>query len=151
MKPDVACFLLKHKVVDAKDVVEYISKGNKNVTILEMKKKVGGGFGISTRWVIMNELRDSGVNEITDIKVKKIIDNGYGAGKNGRGVVYEMDGTEHFIKADTIIIAVGYSPNNELQKQIEGKFSEVYYIGDCVKVRTALEAVHEGFKVALKI
>ncbi|OHB97929.1 MAG: hypothetical protein A2W74_03445 [Planctomycetes bacterium RIFCSPLOWO2_12_38_17] len=151
MKPDVACFLLKHKVVDAKDVVEYTSKGNKNVTILEMKKKVGGGFGISTRWVIMNELRDSGVNEITDIKVKKIIDNGYGAGKNGRGVVYEMDGTEHFIKADTIIIAVGYSPNNELQKQIEGKFSEVYYIGDCVKVRTALEAVHEGFKVALKI
>ena len=151
MKPDVACFLLKHKVVDAKDVVEYTSKGNKNVTILEMKKKVGGGFGISTRWVIMNELRDSGVNEITDIKVKKIIDNGYGAGKNGRGVVYEMDGTEHFIKADTIIIAIGYSPNNELQKQIEGKFSEVYYIGDCVKVRTALEAVHEGFKVALKI
>ncbi len=151
MKPDVACFLLKHKVVNAKDVVEYTSKGNKNVTILEMKKKVGGGFGISTRWVIMNELKDSGVNEITNIEVKKIVDNGYGVGKNGRGVVYEMDGTEHFIKADTIIIAVGYSPNNELQKQIEGKFPEVYYIGDCVKVRTALEAVHEGFKVALKI
>ena len=36
------------------------------------------------------------------------------------GVVYEKDGQEHFIKADTVIVAVGYSSNNGLQKQIEG-------------------------------
>ena len=66
-------------------------------------------------------------------------------------MIYEKDGQEHFIKADTVIVAVGYSSNNGLQKQIEGKFPEIYPIGDCVKVRTALEAVHEGFQVALKI
>lgn len=151
MRPEVACFLLKHKVLDAKDIVEYTSKGNKNITLLEMKKKVGGGFGISTRWVILDELKNAGVKEITEVKVKEIINNGCGNVRENRGVVYEKDGQEHFIKADTIIVAVGYSPNNELQKQVEGKFPEIYFIGDCVKVRTALEAIHEGFQVALKI
>jgi 2,4-dienoyl-CoA reductase (NADPH2) len=151
MRPEVACFLLKHKVLDAKEIVEYTSRGNKNITLLEMKKKVGGGFGISTRWVILDELKNAGVKEITEVKVKEIINNGCRNVGENRGVVYEKDGQEHFIKADTIIVAVGYSPNNELQKQVEGKFPEIYFIGDCVKVRTALEAIHEGFQVALKI
>ena len=151
MRPDVACFLLKHKVLDAKDIVEFTSKGNRNITLLEMKKKVGGGFGFSTRWVILNELKDAGIKEITEVKVKEIINNHGENGQINRGVVYEKDGQEHFIKADTVIIAVGYGSDNELQKQVEGKFPETYFIGDCVKVRTALEAIHEGFKVALKI
>lgn len=151
MRPDVACFLLKHKVLDASDVIEYTARGNRKVTILEMKKKIGGGFGISTRWIILNEIKDAGVREITEVKVKEIVSK---PGKNGHantGVIYEKDGQDHFIRADTIVIAVGYHPNNALQRQIEGKFPETYFIGDCVKVRTALEAIHEGFAVALKI
>jgi 2,4-dienoyl-CoA reductase (NADPH2) len=151
MRPEVACFMLKHKVLDAKDIVEYTSRGNRNITMLEMKKKVGGGFGFSTRWVILNELKDAGIKEITEVKVKEITNNHSENGQTHRGVVYEKDGQEHFIKADTVIVAVGYIPNNELQKQVEGKFPETYFIGDCVKVRTALEAIHEGFQVALKI
>jgi 2,4-dienoyl-CoA reductase (NADPH2) len=147
MGSDVVCFLLKHRVIDAQDAIKYTAKGNRNVTILEMKIKTGGGFGISTRWIIRQELRDAGVNELTEVKVKAIINNGSEKG----GVTYEKDGQEHFIEADTIIIAAGYSPDNNFRKQIEGKFPETYYIGDCVKVRTALEAIHEGFQVALKI
>ncbi len=151
MRPEVACFLLKHKVLDAADVVQYTSKGNRNITLLELKGKIGGGFGISTRWIILDELKHAGVKNITEVKVKEIINNNSKNGQKNRGVVYEKDGHEHFIKADTVIIAVGYSPNNELRKQVEGKFPETYFIGDCVKVRTALEAIHEGFQVALKI
>ncbi|NUO07661.1 MAG: FAD-dependent oxidoreductase [Candidatus Brocadia sp.] len=151
MRPDIACFLLKHKVLNDREVVEYTTKGNRNITILEMKRKIGGGFGISTRWVILNELKSAGVNEIVEVKVKEIVNNSSGNGQRNGGVIYEKDGQEHFIRADTIIVAVGYSPNDELRKQIEGKFAESYFIGDCVKVRTALEAIHEGFEVALKI
>ncbi|TLD43509.1 MAG: 2,4-dienoyl-CoA reductase [NADPH] [Candidatus Jettenia ecosi] len=150
MRPDVACFLLKHKVLSDRDVIEYTTRGNKSVTILEMKKKIGGGFGISTRWVILNELKDAGVKEITEVRVKEIINTNEN-GRKTEGVVYEKGGKDYFIKADTVIIAVGYSPYNDIQKQIEGKFPEMYCIGDCVKVRTVLEAIHEGFEVALKI
>ncbi|MFN3533425.1 MAG: FAD-dependent oxidoreductase, partial [Candidatus Brocadia sp.] len=59
MRPDVACFLLKHKVIDAMDAVGYTTRGNRNVTILEMRRKIGGGFGISTRWIMLQELKDA--------------------------------------------------------------------------------------------
>lgn len=71
----MACFLLKHKVLNASDVIEYTAKGNRNITLLEMKRKIGGGFGISTRWIILNEIKDAGVREITEVKVKEIITN----------------------------------------------------------------------------
>lgn len=151
MRPDTACFLLKHKVIDAREAIEYTTKGNRNITILETKKKVGGGFGISTRWIILQELKDAGIRDLTEVTVKRITGSGSENERNSGGVIYEKDNQEHFIKADTIIIAVGYRPNNDLQKQIEGKFPEIHYIGDCVKVRTALEAIHEGFKTALQI
>lgn len=151
MRPDVACFLLRHKVIGATDAVGYTSRGNRNVAMLEMRRKTGGGFGISTRWVMLQELKDAGVKEITEVKVKEIVSNPDENGQGKSRVIYEKDGQEHFIRADTVIIAVGYSPNNDLQKQLEGKLPETYFIGDCVKVRTALEAIHEGFKVALKI
>ncbi|MCF6148130.1 MAG: FAD-dependent oxidoreductase [Candidatus Kuenenia sp.] len=149
MSPEVACFLLKHKVINADEAVEYTSHGNRNITILEMKRKVGGGFGVSTRWIMLNELKDAGIHAETEVKVKKVVNSHNGYASNG--VVYDKYGQEHFIKADTIIVAVGYRPNTELQNVVAEKFSECYCIGDCVKVRTALEAVHEGFQVALKI
>lgn len=151
MMPDTACFLLRHKVIDAKEAVDYTTKGNRNITILEMRKKVGGGFGISTRWIILQELKHTGIKELTEVRVKGIISNDGENGQKNGGVVYEKDGQEYFIKADTIVIAVGYSSDNNLKKQIEGKFQEIHYVGDCVKVRTALEAIHEGFRVALQI
>lgn len=151
MNPEVACFLLKHKIIQAEDIMKYTARGNRNISILEMKRKVGGGFGISTRWIILQELRDAGIKEITEVRVKEIIGNGSGNGAKDSGIIYEKDGHDRFIKADTVIVAVGYSPDNELQKQIEENFSEAYFIGDCVKVRTALEAIHEGFQTGLKI
>jgi len=151
MDPAVACFLLRHKVIGANEVIDYTSHGSRNITVLEMKKKLGGGFGISTRWIILNELKDAGIKEKTKVTVKEIVNNYVINGKTCSGVVYEKNGEEHFIKADTVIIAVGYSPNTDLQEQIKEQFPEVYCIGDCVKVRTALEAIHEGFQAALKI
>jgi 2,4-dienoyl-CoA reductase (NADPH2) len=66
-------------------------------------------------------------------------------------VVYEKDGKETCMPADTVIIATGYIPNDTLSKHLNGLVPEVYTIGDCVEVRTALEAIHEGFKIGLTV
>ena len=50
-----------------------------------MKRKVGGGFGISTRWIILQELKAAGVNELTEVKVKEIVNNRSENGRQGRG------------------------------------------------------------------
>ncbi|MEM4676088.1 MAG: NADH oxidase, partial [Nitrososphaerota archaeon] len=58
---------------------------------------------------------------------------------------------EQFFEADTVVIAVGSEPNNELVKQLEGKVAELYAVGDCVNPRKALEAIREATEVAMKI
>ncbi|MCP4252576.1 MAG: FAD-dependent oxidoreductase [Candidatus Scalindua sp.] len=150
MEPDVACFLLRNKVINGDEAAELTSKGKRNVNILEMKNKIGGGFGISTRWVILKQVQDAGINSITGIKVKNISSKSINK-KDKVCVTYEKDNKDIKIVADTVIIAAGYKSNQGLTKKLNGKIEELYKIGDCVEVRTALEAIHEGFEVGLKI
>ena len=157
MSSDVACYLFKNDIIDKDELIKYISHGPKNVTILEMKRKLGGGFGKSTKWVILKEIEDAKIKSKNSIKVLRINDCkdqelGNGVASNSKSeVVYDVNGNEEVISADTIIIASGYKPNNSLAEQFNGIFNEVYSIGDCRNVETALSAIHDGFKLGLKI
>ena len=158
MGPDVACFLLKNNVINGDEAVELTSRGKRNITILEMKNKIGGGFGISTRWVIIKQVKDAGVNSINGVKVKEFKNISKSkAPSNTKDVsgkiriTYEEDKKDKFLLADTVVVATGYRPNQGLLKKLDGKIDELYKIGDCVNVRTALEAIHEGFEVGLKV
>ena len=52
------------------------------------------------------------------------------------------------IECDTIILACGYSSNNEIAEELESIGMEYKLIGDSVKSRKILNAVHEGFHTA---
>ncbi|HHT9134920.1 MAG TPA: FAD-dependent oxidoreductase, partial [Candidatus Avalokitesvara rifleensis] len=145
MKPEVALFLLRNEIIDLPTALERTARGHRSVTILDIKRRVGGGFGISTRWVMEREMEDAGIKSVTGVKVKEIKE------EPESGVLYEKEGQETFIPAEIVIIATGYVPNDSLSKHLNGLVPEVYTIGDCVKVRTAMEAIHEGFKVGLTI
>lgn len=148
MEPDVACFLLKNRVINGDEAVELTSRGNRNITILEMKNKIGGRFGISTRWVILKQIKDAGINSITGVNVKNI----RYINKLGKAcITFEKDNKDIKLLADTVIIAAGYKSNQILTNKLNGCVKELYKIGDCAEVRTALEAIHEGFEVSLKI
>ena len=152
MGPEVACFLLKNRVINGDEAIELTSKGKRNITILEMKNKIGGKFGISTRWVIMKQVQDAGINSITGIKVKSISTKAKTKKEKDKVcVTFEQDNKNTKIYADTVIIAAGYKSNQDLTKKLDSKIDELYKIGDCVEVRTALEAIHEGFEVGLRI
>ena len=145
MSPEVALFLLKNQIIDLPNALLRTTRGHRKVTVLEMKKRVGSGFGLSTRWVILQEMEEAGIEALTGVKVKEIREG------PSSGVLFEKEGKETFLPAETVILATGYMPNNSLYQQLDSLVPEVYTIGDCVKVRTAMEAVHEGFGVSLKI
>ena len=60
-------------------------------------------------------------------------------------VVTNKEGQRHTVPADTIVLAAGSRPNTKLMKELERKVPEVYQIGDCLKPRSILEALTEGF------
>ncbi|GJQ59223.1 MAG: FAD-dependent oxidoreductase [Candidatus Scalindua sp. AMX11] len=158
MNPEVACYLLRNGVISGDEAVAYTSRGKRNITILEMKNKIGGAFGISTRWVIIKQVKDAGVECMNGLHVKEIKTS-----KNGKRsskaksqdtkicVTFEKEEKVNSIYADTVVIAVGYKPNQDLLRKLDGTVDEFYTIGDCVTVRTALEAIHEGFEAGLKV
>ena len=66
------------------------------------------------------------------------------------GVLASINGKTAQFNSDSVVL-IGSNPNNELAKQLEGQVSELYVIGDCVKTRRIREAIHEGYRVGLKI
>ena len=67
-----------------------------------------------------------------------------------KGVNVINDGEIVFLKADTVVISVGVRADNGLAAQLAGLAPtlSVLTIGDAYDPRTALEAIHEGFKIA---
>jgi len=56
-----------------------------------------------------------------------------------------------FIRADTIILAVGAKSERKLYEEIRGIIREVYAVGDCVEPRGAWDAIHEATNLAYQI
>lgn len=117
-------------------------KKGKKVAIVEMLEKVANDVGVSSRWILRKQLNDCGVKVITGAKLNKITKN---------AVIVNRRGKEESIDADAVVLALGATSNNTLFNKAKEKFSEVYNIGDCVKPRKALEAIHEGFDVGLRV
>jgi len=58
-----------------------------------------------------------------------------------------------FLPADTVVLAVGFSPKRELFEKLRVIFPEleIHAIGDCVEPRDAMEAIREGAEVGRTI
>ncbi|AAB90780.1 oxidoreductase [Archaeoglobus fulgidus] len=124
------------------DVAAELANEGKKVTIVEMLPKIGQDIGISTRWTVLMYLKEKGVEMLTNTKAVEIKPN---------AVVVEQNGERKELQCDTAVIAVGTKPNNGLYDELQGKVSELYKIGDCVKPRKALDATREGADLALKV
>ena len=54
------------------------------------------------------------------------------------------------LKCDTVVIAAGYKPVNDLKEKLETKFP-VYVVGDANKPRRILDATEEAYLTANEI
>lgn len=135
-------FLLLNNAEDVEVIKRLALQGTKNVTLVEMLPKIGRDIGKSNRWVFLQDLANYGIKQITESTVKEI---------NDEGVVIEKMGKQQTIPADSVILAVGAKPNNQLYEEIKDLEMEIHLIGDAKQVRKAYEAVEEGYKAALSL
>ena len=77
-----------------------------------------------------------GVKVEANAKVTEITDH---------SVTFERDGEVFTIECDTILNAVGFKANNQLEDILEEKYEDVVVIGDAVAPRKILTAIHEGY------
>ena len=65
--------------------------------------------------------------------------------------IVAVNGKESLISADTVVLAVGATPVNELVEKLRGKPYQVVTVGDAKAVRKVMAAVTEGFFAGLEI
>ena len=140
--PEVLHFLMTNRAETPETLEKLISKGNKEVCVVEMARKAGVDIGPSTRWTVFSELNRLGVKILTGAKAVEITEE---------GVKIETDQGTDVIPADSVVVAVGSKSENGLAQELAGEVPELHTIGDAKEPRNAMEAIKEGFLAALKI
>jgi 2,4-dienoyl-CoA reductase-like NADH-dependent reductase (Old Yellow Enzyme family)/thioredoxin reductase len=125
------------------ETAEYLVEMGRKVEIVEMLPDVGMDMEPFSKVFLLERLQEENVRIHTSHRVNQIRENVVEATRE--------NGEKELIEADTVVIAVGSRPNDELHGQLEGKLPELYKIGDCCEPSRILEAVREATYLAHKI
>ncbi len=133
------------------DTAAHLAENGKEVTIVEMRDtdfSDTGGLApdmepLLRRWLLFEHMPNLPVSVIGRSSFEEVTDKGL--------VVRDREGERRLVPADTIVFAAGMVPNNGLRDALMHKVPEIYEIGDCVKPRKIIDAVHEAFNVSRQV
>jgi pyruvate/2-oxoglutarate dehydrogenase complex dihydrolipoamide dehydrogenase (E3) component len=124
------------------EVADYLAAQGKRVTLVEMLEEVGSDMDILAKNMLLKRLKNHDVGIHSNTEVTRLTAELAITLQGEREVRYPIE---------TVVLAVGVCPNQELPKALEGSDMVVHVIGDAVNPRKALEAIWEGFEVGNKI
>jgi len=121
----------------------YLAERGKKVTIIEILGRIASDMFPMARRRLFDGLRSKKVTLLTSATCEEI----------GEDIVHvtTAEGGKKTIRADTVIIAVGYRANERLYKALKGKVPKLYCIGDSSEPRRILEAISEGYLTGLAL
>jgi 2,4-dienoyl-CoA reductase (NADPH2) len=111
-------------------------------TLLRRGKRIGERIGRSTRWVVLKELRERGVETLTGVRYERITPEGLH--------VSDSSGEARFVPADTIVVAAGQEPNAPLASELERAAIPHRIVGGALRAveLDAVRAFAEGMRAA---
>ena len=116
----------------------FLAKKGHRVTLCEMSDKVAADANARQRPALIKQLKEH-------CKIKTGV-KGISADENG---LLCEDGS--YIKADTIVVAIGQRPRYEIVNSLRNTAPEVKFIGDCVKAGTIRDAIFNGYHAGMDI
>jgi len=125
------------------ETAEFLADRGKQVTVMRRGPEMATSIGPSNRAFFLSRLLDKGVTLLREVRYDSISPSGVN--------ITTRDGEERLIEADTVVLAAGSVPDNELYEVLKNKIPEVYCIGDCLEPRTIRDAISEGFRTGQKI
>jgi 2,4-dienoyl-CoA reductase (NADPH2) len=135
-------FLLVNGAETTEELYRLATAGSKKITLIEMLDKLGGNFGKSTRWGMLQDVERFGITTRLEAKVLEITPD---------AVRIERAGQIEEVAADTVVLAVGTTAYNPLQKAASELGIHCRVVGDAERPATAFEATHSGFKAGRSI
>jgi len=133
------------------ETAEMLVGMNNKVTIVEMQSSIAPGTWFQHLDDIIPKLDDHGTEYVVSHKLNEIDEKGIVVepvtiGKDKKPV---SAGAPKHIDADAVVLSLGSRPVNTLSKELEGKFDNVYVIGDAGKIGRIADATSQAFDVAV--
>lgn len=130
------------------ETAEYIlEKGDHEVVVVEQLPHILSDISHDAELALIDKLVDKNFRFVEDARVMVI------AARNGKlDLKIQRFSLDHTLKGfDTVILAVGVTPNNQLGLELKKKRKNVYLVGDCEGAGDYRKAVHDGAGIALEI
>jgi 2,4-dienoyl-CoA reductase (NADPH2) len=119
-----------------------LAKQGKKVIMVGREKSAGFDINPSFKWRYMIYLRQNGVKAYNDCEIEEI--------KGNELIVKTYDGYRFPLKFDTIVVTERV-PNEQLKNVVQGEGIELFVIGDALVPRNLSSAVHDGFRIGVRI
>jgi len=128
-KPGIGCAL-------------HLAKQGKKVTLVGRERTAGFDVNPSFKWRYMIYLRQNGVKAYNDCEIEEVT--------KGEIIVRTYDGYRFPIQCDTVILS-DREPNEALKQAVQSEGIELFVIGDALVPRNMSSAVHDGYRIGLRI
>jgi 2,4-dienoyl-CoA reductase-like NADH-dependent reductase (Old Yellow Enzyme family)/thioredoxin reductase len=122
-----------------------LARQGKKVTMLEESDSVADASFlkyVGRQMLLQNYLDEEGVDVLKESVVEAIEEN---------SLTYRQRGEKKEIGFDTLVVAQGRLPNDQLSKMFSGVVPEVYCVGDCLKPHSIRHSIHSAARTALEI
>jgi 2,4-dienoyl-CoA reductase (NADPH2) len=125
-------------------VAESLARKGKKVSIITRNKLGGSGKAPdhNTLRVLMDRFIEYGISLYPHSTVFEIKEDGVYIDYDHQ-VLFGLT----FLKADTVVLAVGSQAINELDDEVKNVVPQIYKIGDCVDPRNAMECLKEAAEI----
>jgi len=118
----------------------YLAQKGKKITIVEILDNIVRDAFISIQMHLKELLANARINILTETQVLEI--------KEEAVLIADKNAESIMVPADTIVLAVGLKPKENLFEDLKNYIPEVYSIGDCVEPHKIINAIWEGFRTA---
>jgi 2,4-dienoyl-CoA reductase-like NADH-dependent reductase (Old Yellow Enzyme family) len=125
------------------ETADLLASYGMDVTIVEMLPELASDMAFGPRYYLLQSLEAHKVKVITSACIESVAPQGIGCSRNGL--------TETIGGIDTVVLAMGASPESALARQLEGKAPQVHVIGDAKNPSNAMEAIAAGARIARDI
>jgi NADPH-dependent 2,4-dienoyl-CoA reductase/sulfur reductase-like enzyme len=120
----------------------HLAENGKNVTLVEMLPAIMNDVAITDLLAYNERIAKTNMCIKTSTVLLEVLDDGV--------ALKGPKGTET-VKADNVILALGFVSEQGLYKELIAKGKEAYLVGDAVAPGKIMDAIHGGYRVGLKL
>ncbi len=128
-KPGIGCAL-------------HLAKQGKKVTIVGKERTAGFDINPSFKWRYMIYMRQSGIVAYNDCDIVEVTEEGV--------TVQTYDGVRWQVACDTIVVSER-ATNDNLKKVVQSEGIELFVVGDALIPRNLSSAVHDGYRIGMRV